>query len=175
MVCVYCDSTMRPLQVIGATQKSIDQHPHVQQADTRQSSTKQLSAHILRTRSSPASASREVAGWCAMHPTALPTATCPCNLCCLKSHTHSRPSKPAVTSSLLQASAATPVTQLSCAADCCFPGPLLRHTFLYQLFSTKRVRIVHLLLRPLRVYVGMCCKDSLEMRCVFCVQGRRGP
>ena len=57
-----------------------------------------------------------MAGWWAMHATALPTATSPCNFCRLKSQMHNRPSRPVLTSTLLQASAAMPDTLLSCAA-----------------------------------------------------------
>lgn len=83
-------------------------------------------AYILRTRSSAARATREVAGWWAMQATALPTATSPCNLCCLKSHMHKRPSSPVVTSTLLHASAAMPVTLLSCAAARRLASPTLQ-------------------------------------------------
>ena len=82
-------------------------------------------AHIFMLRSSPATATREVAGWWAMQALGDPTASSPCSPCFLKDHTRSTPSKPVLTSSLLQASTAMPVTVLSCAVALRFSAPCL--------------------------------------------------
>ncbi len=101
--------------------------PHLRKSRSHlQGTAERRATYILRTRSSAARATREVAGWWAMQATALPTATSPCNLCCLKSHMHNRPSSPVVTSTLLHASAAMPVTLLSCAAARRLVSPTLQ-------------------------------------------------